>query len=66
MAKKIRLEVDFDIGDRVFMVTDDDDQIPGIITQIIFTGAEATYLVARGFEEKICCAIELRSVDEVR
>jgi hypothetical protein len=64
MAKKIKLEIDFDIGDRVFLITDEDDQVPGIVTQIIFTGIEAMYMVARGMDEKICYAIELKSAKE--
>jgi hypothetical protein len=65
MSKKVKLEIDFDIGDRVFMVADEDDQVPGIVTQIIFTGAEATYMVARGFDEKVCCANELKDTKDL-
>lgn len=66
MSKKIRIEIDFDISDRVYMVTDENDQVPAIVTQIIFTGTEATYMVARGFDEKICCANELRDTKDVQ
>jgi len=61
----ISLKFDFTVGDRVFMVTDEDDQIPGIVTQVIFTGVEAMYMVARGMDEKICCSNELRDIKEL-
>ena len=64
MPKKIKIEIDFDIGDRVFLDTDDKEQIPGIVTQIIFTGVEAMYQVARGMDDKICSVNELSIVVE--
>lgn len=64
MPKKIKIEIDFDIGDRVFLVADDGDQIPAIVTQIILSPTEATYQVARGLEEKICYSSELKIASE--
>lgn len=64
MPKKIKLEVDFDIGDRVFFVTDEADQVPGMVTQIILSPTEATYMIARGMEEKICYSSELKLATE--
>ena len=60
MPKKLKIEVDYGIGDRVCLVADDDDQVPGIVTQIILSTSEAMYLVARGMDEKTCYASELR------
>lgn len=64
MSKKIKIEIDFDIGDRVFLVADEDDQVPAIVTQIILSPTEATYQVARGLEEKICYSSELKLASE--
>lgn len=64
MPKKIKIEVDFDISDRVFLVADEDDQIPCMVTQIILSPAEAMYMVVRGLEEKLCYASELKLATE--
>lgn len=64
MAKKIRIEIDFDIGDRVFLITDEEDQPAAMVTQIILSPTEATYMVARGMDEKICYASEIRIAKE--
>lgn len=60
MPKKVKYELDFDIEDRVFFITDPDDEVPAVITQIILTKTEATYMVSRGTDEKICYAFEIR------
>lgn len=60
MPKKIKIEVDFGIGDRVYFITDDSDEVPAIVTQIILSSVEATYMVSRGMDEKICYAFELK------
>lgn len=60
MPKKVKYELDFDIEDRVFFVTDADDETPAIITQIILSKTEACYMVSRGMDEKICYAFEIR------
>lgn len=63
MPKKIKYTVDFDIGDKVFFVTDDEDEIPAIVTEIRFTSTLAYYLVNRGFEEKWCQALEIKEAE---
>lgn len=65
MPKKIKIEIDFNIGDRVFLVADEEDQVPGMVTQIILSPTEATYMVVRGMEEKICYASELRDATSI-
>lgn len=64
MSKKVKYELDFDIGDRVFFITDDSDEIPAIITQIILSSTEVTYMVSRGIDEKICYAMEIREAKD--
>lgn len=51
---------EFDIGERVFFITDEADELPAIITEIKFTTELAYYLVNRGFEEKWCQALEIK------
>jgi hypothetical protein len=60
MSKKVRIELDFDIKDKVVFVTEEEElPVPGIITRIILTEKEAIYIVSRGFDERECYAFEL-------
>lgn len=59
MSKKIKIELDFDIKDKVLFIGEEELPIPGVVTKIILTEKEAVYMVARGFEEKECYAFEL-------
>lgn len=59
MSKKIKIEIDYDIGDTVFMVTDE-EQFERLVTEIKLTpNTGALYKVVCGVEEKECYAIEL-------
>lgn len=60
MPKKVKYELDFDIGDRVFFVTDDNDVVPAIVTQLILSQTEVLYMVSRGTDEKTCYAFEIK------
>lgn len=60
MPKKVKYELDFDIGDRVFFITDDEDELPAVVTELRFTSTQVFYQVNRGFEEKWCQAFEIR------
>lgn len=60
MPKKVKYTIDFDIGDRVFFVTDADDEVPAIVTQLILSQTEVLYMVSRGIDEKTCYAFEIR------
>ncbi len=60
MPKKVKYELDFDIGDRVFFITDDDAEVPALVTQIILSQTEVRYAVVRSMEEKLCYAFEIR------
>lgn len=62
MPKKLKIEVDYVIGDKVIFVTDETDVMPAIITQIVLSDKEAQYMVARGMEEKLCYANEIELV----
>lgn len=60
MSKKIKIEVDFGIGDRVCFVSEEEEMpTPAFVTKIILTDSQATYIVSRGFEEKECYSFEL-------
>lgn len=59
MSKKVRYELDFDIGDFVCFVTDPDYETPSIVKKIILTRKEAIYVVGRGIEEMECFGFEL-------
>lgn len=60
MPKKIKIEVDFDIEDRVLLVTEDDDEVPAIITEITITKGDIYYTASRGLDEKLCFGFELK------
>lgn len=60
MPKKVKIELDFDIGDRVFFITDDNDVVPAVITELRLTSTLVYYLVNRAFEEKWCQAFEIK------
>lgn len=60
MAKKVRLELDFDIGDKVFLTTDN-DQIERLVIGIYITPLGIIYVVANGVDQSEHYAIELSS-----
>ncbi len=60
---KIKLEADFTWNDRVKIITDREDAVEGRVTELKCSEDEIQYLVASGFEEKYCYAIELELVE---
>ncbi len=59
----IKLISDFTWKDKVKIVTNKEDAIEGVVTELKCSEDEIQYLVASGFEEKYCYAIELELVE---
>jgi len=64
MPKKIKLELDYDIGDFVFLVTDS-DQERRIVTEIRICPSGVVYSVAHGTDESEHYAVELSDTKQV-
>lgn len=51
MAKKVKIEIDFDVEDTVFLKTDV-DQFPRLVTGVLLRGGHAKYLIRYADEEE--------------
>ena len=60
---KIKLEADFTWNDKVKIITNKEDVVEGIVTELKCSEDEIQYLVASGFEEKYCYASELELIE---
>lgn len=64
MAKKVKIELDFDIGDFVYLVTDAEQQRRQVVA-IIMNPNGVLYRVMLGVEESCHYAIELSAEKQV-
>ena len=63
---KIRIEADFTWRDRVMIITNPEDKIIGVITELKCSENEVQYLVASGTDEKYCFAQELELLEPLK
>lgn len=60
---KIKIDIPFTWWDVVKIVSDKEENVIGMITEIILTDKEVKYNVSSGINDKVCFAEELELVD---
>lgn len=60
---KIKIEADFTWGDKVKIITNKEEPVDGVVTELKCSEDDIQYLVASGMDEKYCYANELELVE---